>query len=128
MLTVCDSWSILSSISTRRERMPGQALKSLSPLFFSIFDEKLSHPWIQIKKKQLKFLRLSMGFDRKKIKILSFDRADLVPMTQGTKLRLIQSPMRLKLSCWRPRFKSWSPSWRPEFFEFCISYLDVFDN
>ena len=25
---------------------------------------------------------------------------------QGTKLRLIQSPMRLKLSCWRPRFKS----------------------
>ena len=24
---------------------------------------------------------------------------------QGTKLRLIQSPMRLKLSCWRPRFK-----------------------
>ena len=45
-------------------------LKSLSPLFFSIFDEKLSHPWIQIKKKkQLKFLRLSMGFDHKKIKI-----------------------------------------------------------
>jgi len=44
-------------------------LKSLSPLFFSIFDEKLSHPWIQIKKKQLNFLRLSMGFDRKKIKI-----------------------------------------------------------
>ena len=36
---------------------------------------------------------------------------------QGTKLRLIQSPMRLKLSCWRP-----------EFFEFRISYLDVFDN
>ena len=26
-------------------------LKSLSPLFFSIFDEKLIHPWIQIKKK-----------------------------------------------------------------------------
>ena len=26
-------------------------LKSLSPLFFSIFDEKLSHPWIQIRKK-----------------------------------------------------------------------------
>ena len=25
---------------------------------------------------------------------------------QGTKLRLIQSPVRLKLSCWRPRFKS----------------------
>ena len=25
---------------------------------------------------------------------------------QGTKLRLIQSSMRLKLSCWRPRFKS----------------------
>ena len=25
-------------------------LKSLSPLFFSILDEKLSHPWIQIKK------------------------------------------------------------------------------
>ena len=44
-------------------------LKSLSPLFFSIFDEKLSHPWIQIQKKQMKFLRLSMGFDRKKIKI-----------------------------------------------------------
>ena len=44
-------------------------LKSLSPLFFSFFDEKLSHPWIQIHKKQLNFLRLSMGFDRKKIKI-----------------------------------------------------------
>jgi len=44
-------------------------LKSLSPLFFSVFDEKLSHVWIQIKKKQLNFLRLSMGFDRKKIKI-----------------------------------------------------------
>ena len=44
-------------------------LKSLSPLFFSILDEKLSHPWIQIMKKQLNFLRLSMGFDRKKIKI-----------------------------------------------------------
>ena len=26
-------------------------LKSLSPLFFSVFDEKLSHLWIQIKKK-----------------------------------------------------------------------------
>ena len=25
---------------------------------------------------------------------------------QGTKLHLIQSPMRLKLLCWRPRFKS----------------------
>ena len=48
-----------------------KTLKSLSPLFFSIFDEKLSHPWIQIQKKQLnfKFLRLSIGFDRKKIKI-----------------------------------------------------------
>ena len=58
-------------------------LKSLSPLFFSIFDEKLSHPWVQIQKKQLHFLRLSMGFDRIKIKNLSFDRADrgLVPMT-----------------------------------------------
>ena len=44
-------------------------LKSLSPLFFSIFDEKLSHPWIQIQEKQLNFLRLSMGFDRIKIKI-----------------------------------------------------------
>ena len=32
----------------------------------------------------------------------------LLPLIiQGTKLRLIQSPMRLKLlSCWRPRFKS----------------------
>ena len=41
----------------------------LSPChpFFSIFDEKLSHPWIQIPKKQLNFLCLSMGFDRKKI-------------------------------------------------------------
>jgi len=39
--------------------------KSLSPFFFSIFDKKLSHPWIQIPKKQLNFLRLSM--DRKKI-------------------------------------------------------------
>ena len=47
---------------------------------------------------------------------------------QGTKLRLIQSPMRLKLSCWRPRFKRWSPSWRPELFGFLISYLDVFCN
>ena len=58
-------------------------LKSLSPLFFSIFDEKLSHPWIQIQEKQLNFLRLSMRFDRIKIKNLSFDRADrgLVPMT-----------------------------------------------
>ena len=58
-------------------------LKSLSPLFFSIFDEKLSHPWIQIQEKQFNFLRLSMGFDRIKIKNLSFDRADrgLVPMT-----------------------------------------------
>ena len=44
-------------------------LKSLSPLFFSVFDEKLSHLWIQIQKKQLDFLRLSMSFDRKKIKI-----------------------------------------------------------
>ena len=26
-------------------------------------------------------------------------------ITQGTKLPLIQSPMRLKLSCWRPRFR-----------------------
>ena len=44
-------------------------LKSLSPLFVSVFGEKLSHLWIQIKKKQLNFLRLSMGFDRKKLKI-----------------------------------------------------------
>ena len=44
-------------------------LKSLSPLFFSVFDEKLSHLWLQIQKKQLNFLHLSMGFDRKKIKI-----------------------------------------------------------
>ena len=44
-------------------------LKSLSPLFFSVFDEKLSHVWIQIQKKQLNFLCLSMGFDHKKIKI-----------------------------------------------------------
>ena len=44
-------------------------LKSLSSLFFSILDEKLSHSWIQIQKKQFNFLRLSMGFDRKKIKI-----------------------------------------------------------
>ena len=43
-------------------------LKSLSPLFFSILDEKLSHPWIQFKKK-LNSSRPSMGFDRKKIKI-----------------------------------------------------------
>ena len=43
-------------------------LKSLSPIFF-YFDEKLSHSWKQIKKKQYKCLRLSMGFDRKKIKI-----------------------------------------------------------
>ena len=43
--------------------------KSPSPLFFPILDEKLSHPWIQIQKKQLNFLHLSMGFDRKKIKI-----------------------------------------------------------
>ena len=28
-----------------------KSLKSLSPLFFSVFDEKLSHVWIQIKKK-----------------------------------------------------------------------------
>ena len=27
-------------------------------------------------------------------------------LVQGTKLRLIQSPMRLKLSCWQPRCKS----------------------
>ena len=38
-------------------------------IFFFFFDEKLSHPWIQIKKKTFKFLRLSMGFDRRKIKI-----------------------------------------------------------
>ena len=51
-----------------------KTLKSLSPSFFSILDEKLSHPWIQIKKKkQLNFLRLSMNFDRA-------DRG-LVPMT-----------------------------------------------
>ena len=38
-------------------------LKFLSPLFFSIFDEKLSHPWIQTqkKKKQLNFLRLVLA-------------------------------------------------------------------
>ena len=30
-------------------------LKSLSPFFFSIFDGKVSHPWIQIPKKQLNF-------------------------------------------------------------------------
>ena len=29
-------------------------LKSLSPLFFSILDEKLSHPWIQIQKQAIK--------------------------------------------------------------------------
>ena len=45
-------------------------LKVPVTLFFSFLDEKLSHPWIQIKKKKrLNFLRLSMGFDRKKIKI-----------------------------------------------------------
>ena len=43
--------------------------KSLSPIFFSIRDEKLSHPWIQIQKKTIKFFTPSMGFDRKKIKI-----------------------------------------------------------
>ena len=36
-------------------------------LFFSFLDEKLSHPWIQIQKK--KTIKLSMSFDRKKIKI-----------------------------------------------------------
>ena len=44
-------------------------------------------------------------------------------LTQGTKLRLIQSPIRLKLSCWRPRFKSQSPSWRPELFEFALMFF-----
>ena len=38
-------------------------------LIFFCFDEKLSHLWIQIQKKQLNFLRLSMGVDRKKTKI-----------------------------------------------------------
>ena len=51
------------------DRTNTQGLKVPVTLFFSIFDEKLSHPLIQIKKKQLKFLRLSMGFDRKTIKI-----------------------------------------------------------
>ena len=45
---------------------------------------------------------------------------------QGTKLRLIQSPMWLKLSCWRPRFKSQSPSRRPELFEFVYLALMFF--
>ena len=73
-----DTKSIISpeirpkSFGTFEKQAPGvysQYLKSLSPLFFSIFDEELSHPWIQIQKKQLNFLRLSMGFDRKNIKI-----------------------------------------------------------
>ena len=58
------------------------AIKVPVTLIFFIFDEKFSHPWIQIQKRQLNFLRLSMGFDRKN-KNLSFDRAyrGLVPMT-----------------------------------------------
>ena len=54
-------------ISSLLNRNP---LKSLSPSFFSIFDEKLSHPWIQNRIKGLNFLRLSMGFDHKKTKII----------------------------------------------------------
>ena len=37
-------------------------LKSLSPLFFSIFDKKLSHPWIQIKKKKIEIFTSFHGF------------------------------------------------------------------
>ena len=35
---------------------------------------------------------------------------------QGTKLRLIQSPIRLSLLWWQPRFKSSLPRWQPELF------------
>ena len=58
-------------------------LKSLSPLFFSIFDEKLSHPWIQILKKTIELFTSFHRFWSQKDKNLSFDRADrgLVPMT-----------------------------------------------
>ena len=44
---------------------------------------------------------LSLGNPKYEEKIARFSH-----LRQGTKLRLIQSPMRLKLSCWRPRFKS----------------------
>ena len=40
-------------------------LKSLSPLFFSILDEKLSHPWIQIQKKKIKLNKRIINFTLK---------------------------------------------------------------
>ena len=58
-------------------------LKSLSPFFFSIFDEKLSHPWIQIPKKTIELFTSFHGFYSQKDRKLSFDRGGggLVPMT-----------------------------------------------
>ena len=47
----------------------GLCLKSLSPLFFFYFGRKVKSSMDTNSKKQLNFLRLSMGFDRKKIKI-----------------------------------------------------------
>ena len=41
-----------------------------------------------------------------RVMVISGPADDNSYLLQGTKLRLIQSPMRLKLSCWRPRFKS----------------------
>ena len=77
--------SFLSRLTNFTACMVSFRLKSLSPLFFFCFWRKVKSSIDTNSKKQLNFLRLSLGFDRKKIKIWpSRSRTgtyDVVPVT-----------------------------------------------